>query len=254
MGVGAWLVGVLLLLGTSLVEAQTPASATAGLGWTQWLQVVVNFTKVLEAAVFIFGGYQFWATRKERKQADRESAERARIDSIYQAWQVINSAQGKGGSGGRIEALRALLKNNVSMAGINLDGAWLESVQLAGATLVRSSFQHANLTNANLAGVNLEGADLRNATLVNANLSGANLHGARLAGARLSAATLDGADLAEVMGWQEIAAISYASVERVRNAPAGFLKHAIDLGAVDARTPTPLENDEISYSQQFRAV
>lgn len=178
----------------------------------------------------------------------------SRIDSIYQAWQVINSAQGKGGSGGRIEALGDLLRHNVSLAGINLDGAWLEGVQLPDATLTRGSFQNANLSQANLADANLEGADIRHALLVAANLTGAKLHGANLAGARLSAATLDDADLTDAVGWHEITSISYASVQDVRNAPAGFLKFAREHGAVDAATPTPLENDEVSYSQAFRIL
>ena len=243
-------IGLLFSVGATLLVART----ASGLTWTQWLQNVANLTKVVEITVFIFSGYQFWAGRRERNEADSEAAEQARIDSIYQAWQVINSAQGKGGSGGRIEALRDLLRSEVSLAGINLDGAWLEGVQLAGATLVRGSLQNANLTHANLVGANLEGADLRNSILVTANLAGANLRRTKLAGARLSAATLDGADLTDVLGWNEVSAISYASVEGVRNAPEGFLKFAREQGAVDSVTPTPLESEEISYSQSFRIL
>lgn len=237
-----------------MLGAQTVAPAIPGFGWTQYLQVTVNLLKVIEMAVFIFSGYQFWAGRRERKVADAEQAEQSRIDSIYQAWQVINSAQGKGGSGGRIEALHDLLRNRVSMAGINLDGAWLEGVNLAGGTLLRASLQGTNLSHANLTGANLEGADLRNAILLTTNLTGANLRGANVAGARLSAATLDKADLTDVTGWAEIGNISYASIEGVRYAPKGFIEHALGQGAVDVRHPTPLDNDEIGYSQAFRAV
>lgn len=247
--------GGTLSLGATIINAQSViTSVPAGLGWMTWLQNVVNVMKVIEMSAFVFSGYQFWKGRRERKQADAEAAEQARIDSVYQAWQVINSAQGKGGSGGRIEALRDLLRNQVSLAGINLEGAWLEGVQLPGAMLSQGSLQNINLTRANLAGANLEGADLRNATLVTANLAGARLRGANLSGARLSASILDDADLREIVGWNELASISYTCIQGVRNAPEGFVAFAREHGAVDDETPTPLEEGGISFSQQFRIV
>lgn len=247
-------VGVLLSVIATGVSAQSLSPQVVGGKWADWLQVFVNLTRVAEVAVFVFSGYQFWAGRRERKVADVEAAEQARIDSIYQAWQVINSAQGKGGSGGRVEALRDLLRNRMSLAGINLDGAWLEGVQLPNATMVRSSLVQTNLTQANLVGANLEGADLRNAILVTANLTGANLRGANIAGARMSGATLDGADFSEVVGWNEVGSLSYASIEGVRYAPAGFLEFAQEKGAVDKRTVARLDSNELSYSHQFRAM
>ena len=36
----------------------------------------------------------------------------------YQAWQVINSAQGKGGSGGRIDSLEELHADGVPLVGV----------------------------------------------------------------------------------------------------------------------------------------
>ena len=39
----------------------------------------------------------------------------------YQAWQVINTAQGKGGSGGRIEALQELNKDGVALVGVDAE-------------------------------------------------------------------------------------------------------------------------------------
>ena len=246
--------GSLSAIIATVVQAQSLSPRTGGGTWADWLQVFVNLTRVVEVAVFVFSGYQFWAGRRERKVADVEAAEQARIDSIYQAWQVINSAQGKGGSGGRVEALSDLLRNRISLAGINLDGAWLEGVQLPSATMVRGSVVKTNLAKANLVGANLEGADLRNAILVTANLTGANLRGANIAGARLSGATLDGADLSEIVGWNEVGSLSYASIEGIRYAPAGFLEFAHAHGAVDKRTAVRLEHDELSYSHQFRAM
>ena len=44
----------------------------------------------------------------------------------YQAWQVINTAQGKGGSGGRIEALQELDEDGVPLVGVDVSGAFLQ--------------------------------------------------------------------------------------------------------------------------------
>ncbi len=160
--------------------------------------------------------------------ADVAAAARALIDSNYQAWHVLNSAQGKGGSGGSIEALGDLLRNGVSLAGIKLDDAWLGDVQLPNATLPRSSLRRANLARANLSGATLEGADLRDADLVAANLSGAYLKGADLTG--------------------------HTSIDGVRHAPAGFLEFARQQGAVDAVTRAIPEDELDSNSRQFRAI
>jgi hypothetical protein len=42
----------------------------------------------------------------------------------YQAWQVINTAQGKGGSGGRVAALQELNADGVPLVGVDLSGAF----------------------------------------------------------------------------------------------------------------------------------
>lgn len=247
--------GMLLSVATLAAQAVSPsASVPPPLSFSQWLQNVANLMKVIELGAFLFSAYQFWAGRRERKEADAVNAARAVIDSNYQAWQVINSAQGKGGSGGRIEALGDLLRNGVSLAGITLDDAWLEGVQLPRATLVRSSLQRANLAGANLEGANLEGADLRGAELVAANLRGAYLKGANLAGARLSAATLDDADLSDVVGWRDVRSVSHASIQGIRHMPSGFVVFAREQGAVDDVTRAEPEDELDSYSRQFRAI
>ncbi|MDX2192393.1 MAG: pentapeptide repeat-containing protein [Gemmatimonadales bacterium] len=255
LAVVAFACGALLLLLTTAADAAQAAQAAApALTWSQWLQNAVNLMKVLELGTFGFGAYQFWAGRKERRSADAEAAERARIDSNYQAWQVINSAQGKGGSGGRIEALAALLRNDVSLAGINLDDAWLEEAKLQRAVFVRASLQRANLTRADLQGANLEGADLRAADLFGADLRGAMLRGANVTGARLSAAILDGADLHDLVGWQDARSWSHASIEGVRRPPAGFVEFAREHGAVDETTTEANLVEQGSFSKAFRAL
>src|SRR5215472_2816563 len=53
----------------------------------------------------------------------------------YQAWQVINTAQGKGGSGGRIEALQELNADGVPLVGVDVSRAFLQGVSLPSARL-----------------------------------------------------------------------------------------------------------------------
>ena len=62
----------------------------------------------------------------------------------YQAWQVINTAQGKGGNGGRIEALQELNADRVSLAGVDIAGAFLQGLQLRRANLVRAKMAAAD--------------------------------------------------------------------------------------------------------------
>src|SRR5258708_14068805 len=56
----------------------------------------------------------------------------------YQAWQVINTAQGQGGSGGRIEALQELNEDHVPLVGVDASGAFLPGIELPEANLRRS--------------------------------------------------------------------------------------------------------------------
>ncbi len=164
----------------------------------------------------------------------------------YQAWQVINTAQGKGGSGGRIEALQELNKDNVPLIGVNADSAFLKGISLRGARLSRCSLQSSDLRDSDLAssdmtfcklrssnfqGSNLEHARLADADLADSDLTGANLAGADLADTDLSRADLRFANLSDV-DWKGIASLQLANVRDVRNAPQGFLSFALSHGAV----------------------
>jgi hypothetical protein len=166
----------------------------------------------------------------------------------YQAWQVINTAQGKGGSGGRIEALRELNADRVSLAGVDLSNAFLQGVELLNANLLRAKFDSADLRNSVFTGSNMEYASLRSANFRGANLTNANLERADLEDADLVGATLTGANLrnanlknsdlrnADLRGirWEDITAIDAANVYGARNAPKGFVDWALRSGAVAA--------------------
>ena len=249
-----WIIVVALIVVVlgylTFVFARMPA-ATAAL-WTEWLQNAVNVIRLLEVAALAFGAYQFWVNRNELRAAEAEAARRARKDANYQAWQVINSAQGKGGSGGRVDALADLVRNDVSLAGINLDGAWLESIDLRLATLPMASFEKTNLQGARFDGARLDGVCFRGANLSAASLANASLRGADLTGARLSAVNLAGADLFDVLGWREIASIAHANVGELRAAPRGFIEWARLNGAADGSGEGSMANPE--QSREFRIL
>jgi len=193
------------------------------------------------------------AGRAERQAAAQAATEFARKAANYQAWYVMNTAQGKGGSGGRIDALRDLKTNGVSLAGVNLDGAWLENVELDGAALRFATLVGANLRGASLELADLHQADLTSANLVGARMSGAFLKGADLTGAQFSTADLRNADLADVRGWQEIKGISYANIDGIRNAPAGFREWALERGANDGTEPEGVTPEQ-TFSTSWRTV
>src|ERR1017187_5247211 len=90
----------------------------------------------------------------------------------YPAWQLVNTAQGKGGSGGRIEALQELNPDHVPLVGVNAAGAFLQGIQLQGAKLEGADLYDAGLVNAGLRGAHLSGTNLQNADLRNVNLQG----------------------------------------------------------------------------------
>jgi hypothetical protein len=164
----------------------------------------------------------------------------------YQAWQVINTAQHMGGSGGRIEALAELNADGVPLVGVDVSTAFLQGVQLRGARLLRANFSSADVRNSNLesadlsyaslSGANFRDSDLRNTSLIAANLASGDFCGARFAGADLSDATLDEADLgnADLNGiqWQHIKSVRKANLGGAKNAPEGFLGWALRNGAV----------------------
>ncbi|WP_396201146.1 pentapeptide repeat-containing protein [Gemmatimonas sp.] len=217
------------------------------------ISFLADFVKFCQIVIFVFGAYQFWANRRERLAADKVREAQELLDSNYQAWLVVNSAQGKGGSGGRIEALTNLARNKQSLAGVNVDGAWLVGVDLRGADLAHASFKDANLQGALLSGANMKHANFEGANLSAAELEGTILQGARVAGARFSAASLLRADLADLVGWREIAAVNYARLQHVQRAPLGFREWAVEQGA-EGHVGSDDESVTEHFSTQFRAV
>jgi len=166
----------------------------------------------------------------------------------YQAWQVINTAQGKGGSGGRIEALQELNRDGVPLVGVDVSGAFLQNAHLEKARLLRSNFSAADVRDANfnfadfsdadLRTGNFRGSHLRGASFQRADLQDADLTGADLTGADLSGATLTNADLSNTslsnLKWRDLGSVKNANIYGVKGAPDGFISWAKQHGAVQS--------------------
>ena len=222
--------------------------------WTFGVSVLADTIKIAEVLVVLWGARQLWLGRGERKAAGEVSAALARKAANYQAWQVVNTAQGKGGSGGRVDALQDLAGNGVSLAGVRLDEAWLEGLRLEGASLPRASLRNAILQGAKLRGANLQGADLTGANLTGADLRDAVLKGAEVSGAVLATAELEGADLSELRGWDMLASVSYTQILGARHAPPGWREWMLARGAVEEDTVDDLTSPGQTFSQDWRAV
>jgi hypothetical protein len=165
----------------------------------------------------------------------------------YQAWQVINSAQGKGGNGGRIDAMQELNHDGVSLVGIQADdNAFLFGIHLQRAQLDRCDMNSSDLRDSVFDGAsmnfcNLEFANFRRASLINVDLTDADLSDSDLTGANLSHANLSRADLSRAdlrnsdlhaIAWRNIRSILLANIEGVKNPPPGFVDWAMGNGAV----------------------
>ncbi len=170
----------------------------------------------------------------------------------YQAWQVVNTSQGKGGSGGRIDALQELNADRVPLVGVDVSGAFLQGVRLEKARLLRANFSaadvrdskfpsadfsNANLRSANLRRSNLEQVSFQSASLDESDLTGADLAGADLTDASLADADLTNADLRGIR-WEHIANLKNANIFAVKNAPQGFVEWALKHGALQQDTGT----------------
>src|SRR6201993_3231728 len=127
--------------------------------WLSYLLANWSFLEVLEylgTLSILLGVILYFA-----ESGDREKQKH------YQAWQVINTAQGKGGSGGRKEALQELAADHVDLGGVDVSDAFLRGVRLSGANLAR-----ANLRGGDVRGGVFERADLEYADLTSANIRG----------------------------------------------------------------------------------
>ncbi|MFB2921391.1 globin domain-containing protein [Aerosakkonema funiforme] len=127
-----------------------------------------------------------------------------RKQSHYQAWSIIDGAEGVEVSYARLMALQDLNRDRVSLRGVKVAGAKLENIDLSEAELTEADMSNADLDEANFTRANLNRANLSFASLTRVNFSRANmsfakLKGARMAGSNFKNANLLGADLSNAL-------------------------------------------------------
>lgn len=131
----------------------------------------------------------------------KESPERKRQFN-YQAWSIIDNANGIENSQARIIALEDLCDEGVSLTEIDLTKAKLNNIELNGVNLSNALMHKTLLINAELFYANLSSCDLTEAncvgiTLYRATLDFANLQKSNFSSANLSKANLMFADFRE---------------------------------------------------------
>jgi uncharacterized protein YjbI with pentapeptide repeats len=213
-------------------------AATFAVEWVIYFLWRLGVLRVLEYSSFIsvmFGVLTWYNEAPDRKKQKH-----------YQAWQVINTAQGKGGNGGRIEAMQELNADKIPLVGVDVSGSFLQGVKLPKAELLRADFEGSDLRDCML-----EGAHLNFANFKSANFRGGDLHGARLKNADLESADLYGTNLTEAdftstnlrdvdfryadlkgIQWDDIRSIEDANIYGVKNAPPGFVEWALKHKAI----------------------
>jgi uncharacterized protein YjbI with pentapeptide repeats len=206
--------------------------------WLSYLLANWSFLEVLEylgSFSILLGVILYFA-----ETGDREKQKH------YQAWQVINTAQGKGGSGGRKEALQELVADHVDLVGVDVSDAFLQGVRLPLANLARArlrdadirsgvfdraNLDYADLTSANIRNGSFVKASLRDTVLADADLNGSDLGAADCQDADFSRADLRNCDLRDIK-WKGIKGLKLTNLFGVRNAPEGFVAWALQQGAV----------------------
>jgi hypothetical protein len=161
------------------------------LGWPQLFSLTEYFA-FLAAIFFVI----LWFCEADDRTKERH----------YRAWELINSARGSTGDGGRKDALHDLSRDGISLAAAPLENAYLRGVNLECAKLKGADLTEASLKGADLTGADLEGAHLERRTITHiagrggyklgeVGLKGANLEEADLTSAKLDGANFDGVNL-----------------------------------------------------------
>jgi uncharacterized protein YjbI with pentapeptide repeats len=142
----------------------------------------------------------------------------------------------------RASMRRANLSNaflfGAKLDGVNLFEADISDTNLQKATLEGARMDRIRAREAEMVGTRLRGAHIREADLADARLDGSDLSSVDLtdtdvAGVSLLGSDLSHANLDNLKNWRAIRSLYGANLYGVRNAPAGFIRWAVDtMGAV----------------------
>jgi len=220
-----------------------------------WLRrwALLDLVNLIASLSVVWAAISYLTSADERAQAQRDQ----RKAKQYQAWQVINAGEGKGGSGGRIEALQDLASDNISLKGLNLSKSVLDRLKLPRTILAQTDFSSASLYGACLQGADLREANFQGSLLIQADLSEAVLSRADfsyadMGGADFSKAVVDVVDFRKAVLPESIlsaANLRDANIGGARFVPdsSEFFQKALDMGAVCI----PDYNSWTSYREQI---
>lgn len=149
-----------------------------------WTRLVALVATGVATIWVIFAAFKYTTSGGQRKK-----------QQIYQAWEVINSAVGITGSGGRRQALEDLRALGARLDGVDVAGASLSMVDLDSASLRKGSMGSAFLDSALFRYASSEDVDYSRSDLSQADFLGAHLQHADFRGAQASRAMFEGADL-----------------------------------------------------------
>ncbi|RZM76095.1 pentapeptide repeat-containing protein [Leptolyngbya iicbica] len=154
------------------------------------LAILLETDKEANPAKVIFDSAESIAIASAAVLYFKEIPERKK-QKHYEAWQVIDNANGIETSYARRKALEDLHEDNISFYEVDLPKADLNGIHLSGADFCYADLSGAHLNKATLvntlfSNANLNSADLRGANLHSADLSYADLSYAKLLYARLS--------------------------------------------------------------------
>jgi hypothetical protein len=169
-------VGVALAIGLGSAIADEQAKTI--------LEKVSKFFESAETMAIVGGVVLYLTERHDRKQRKH-----------YEAWQVIDAAQGIKTSYARIKALEDLNEDGVSLEGLDLSNTNLRGINLRFADLSYTNLSGADLYEADLSGANLFQADLNKADMSEVDLNNASLVATNLNCTNLSNADLTNASL-----------------------------------------------------------
>lgn len=130
------------------------AYGLSGLAFLKVLEYLGKLTILVSLILWIYPGFQ---ERRQAAESAKQAAADARISRHYVAWQTINSAVGKPGNAGRVDALQDLNQDGIQLDGISLAG---NAVLVAPLNLTNASMTHADFSDGTYEKVNFSCANL----------------------------------------------------------------------------------------------
>jgi uncharacterized protein YjbI with pentapeptide repeats len=145
------------------------------------LEYLGKLTILISLILWIYPGFE---QRRQAVESAKQAAADARKSRHYVAWQTINSAVGKPGNAGRVDALQDLNSDGVQLDGISLSGhaALAGPMDLTKASMTFADFSDGKYINVNFSLANLDFSTWSNAMCESCNFQGTSLWASKFSG------------------------------------------------------------------------